>query len=80
MPDEQREPREQYRYLVLGQVGIEMAAPVVLGVLLDRSLGWTPWLTIIGAVLGFTGGMYHLLSFLKGSGRGDNGGGEQGAP
>jgi len=53
------------RYLALGQVGLEMVAPLVLGVLLDRWWGTSPWLAVTGAVLGFAGGLLHLVTLLQ---------------
>jgi F0F1-type ATP synthase assembly protein I len=44
---------------------MEMVAPIGLGALLDYYLGWSPWLTIAGALLGFVGGMMHLLALLN---------------
>jgi F0F1-type ATP synthase assembly protein I len=58
------------RYLALGQVGMEMAAPVALGWLLDSYFGWSPWGVIAGAVLGLIGGLYHLVR-MTGPGKGN---------
>ncbi len=52
-------------YLALAQVGTEMVAPLLLGLLLDWLFGWLPWATVIGAVLGFVGGMMHMISMLS---------------
>ena len=49
------------RYLALGQIGIEMAAPVGLGYLADQYLGCSPWGVILGAGIGFAGGLYQLV-------------------
>jgi F0F1-type ATP synthase assembly protein I len=49
-------------YLSLAQVGTEFVAPLVIGVMLDRYLGWSPWGVVIGGLLGFVGGMVHLLT------------------
>ena len=65
MPDR----RDLARYVALGQVGLEMVSPIVIGLLLDRWLGWIPWLTVAGAVIGFGGGMAHLLAILNGGGQ-----------
>jgi F0F1-type ATP synthase assembly protein I len=56
--------KELGRYLALGQVGLEMVVPVVLGLLLDAYLGWGPWGVIGGAILGLGGGLIHLLHLL----------------
>jgi F0F1-type ATP synthase assembly protein I len=50
------------RYLEFAQVGVEMVAPLVLGLVLDHYLGWTPWLMIAGAVLGLVGGLYRMVA------------------
>jgi F0F1-type ATP synthase assembly protein I len=55
------DPKQLGAYFVLAQVGLEMVAPLVLGLLLDRYLGWTPWATITGAMLGLIGGVIHLV-------------------
>jgi F0F1-type ATP synthase assembly protein I len=47
--------------MMLGQTGVEMVAPIGAGVLLDRWLGTMPWLTITGAVVGFVGGLGHMI-------------------
>ena len=36
MPDQQPDMRQWGRYVELGQVGLEMVSPIVVGVLLDR--------------------------------------------
>jgi hypothetical protein len=57
--------RQLGRYFALAQVGLEMAAPIGLGWLIDGWLGWFPWATVSGAVLGLVGGMYHLIVMLN---------------
>jgi F0F1-type ATP synthase assembly protein I len=49
------------RALALSQVGMEMVAPIGLGMALDYWLGWLPWATITGAVVGLVGGIAHLV-------------------
>jgi F0F1-type ATP synthase assembly protein I len=49
------------RYLALSQVGLEMAAPALIGLGLDYWLGWGPWGVITGAVIGLFGGLAHLV-------------------
>ncbi len=45
--------REASPYLSLGmQVGMTMAAFAVVGYLLDEFFGTTPWLILVGAMLG----------------------------
>jgi F0F1-type ATP synthase assembly protein I len=43
------------------QIGLEMVAPIVLGLYLDEQLGWSPWGVVAGAVLGLVGGLTHLV-------------------
>jgi hypothetical protein len=57
--------KELGRYLAIGQVGLEMAAPIALGWLFDSYTGWSPWGVVAGAVLGFVGGMFHLVQMTK---------------
>ena len=53
------------QYAALAQVGLEMAAPIAIGVALDYWLGWMPWATVCGAVVGLVGGMAHLIAILN---------------
>ena len=53
------------RYVALSQIGLEMVAPIVAGLLLDYYLGWKPWALIAGAVLGLCGGLVHLVHLLN---------------
>jgi len=50
------------RYMALSQVGLEMVAPIVVGLLLDRWLEWGPWGLIGGAVLGLIAGLFRLVN------------------
>ena len=59
------DPKEVGFLYALGQVGMEMVAPIAVGVYLDYRLEWTPWLTCVGVLFGFVGGMIHLLVLLK---------------
>jgi len=51
--------------LGLAGLGIELAAAVVgltaLGLWIDRRLETEPWATVIGASIGFVGGMYNFI-------------------
>ena len=42
-----------------------MVAPIGLGLLLDHYLNWMPWATIIGAVIGLVGGVFHLVKLTQ---------------
>ena len=54
--------KEMARYVAIGQVGLEMAAPPALGIYLDSVFGWTPWAVVVGAAVGLTVGLIHLIS------------------
>jgi ATP synthase protein I len=58
-------PREMGYYLALGQIGVEMVLPTLLGYWIDGWLETTPWITIIAAVVGFAAGMIHLIVILR---------------
>jgi hypothetical protein len=55
------DPKELGYYFTLAQVGLEMVAPLGLGLVLDYYLSWTPWGLIGGTVFGFVGGVAHLV-------------------
>jgi F0F1-type ATP synthase assembly protein I len=61
MPDNQDNPKELGYYFALGQIGMEMVVPMVVGIALDHYLDWRPWATVIGLIVGFVGGMTHLI-------------------
>ena len=66
MTDQPPPGRSQLAYYAeLSQVGVEIAAPIGLGAWLDGYLGWSPWLVITGTLLGFVGGMAHLLAIVS---------------
>jgi F0F1-type ATP synthase assembly protein I len=58
-------PRDLGFYFSLAQVGLVMVVPIGLGVVLDSWLKTFPWITIAGAVVGFTAGLLHLISMLN---------------
>ena len=45
-------------------VSLEMVLPAALGFWLDQKWGTDPWLVVLGAVLGFTVSMMHLLQMV----------------
>jgi len=59
------DPKQLGLYFTLGQIGMEMVAPLVGGLFLDAQLGWTPWATVTGAALGLVGGLAHLIMILN---------------
>ena len=65
MTDNLPNPREIGRYFALAQIGLEMVAPIVLGLFLDAQFGWAPWGVVTGAVLGLVGGFSHLVLLLN---------------
>jgi ATP synthase protein I len=58
-------PSERGRLIALSQVGLEMVAPIAVGLYLDNRFGWAPWGVVVGVVVGFVGGLSHLLFMLK---------------
>jgi len=68
--DQQRaraaEPSNAHR---LASAGIELAGGVLLfaggGYLLDNWWGTTPWMLVVGAMLGLAGGMYRLIKAVQ---------------
>lgn len=53
-------PKEIGRLYGLAFVGLEMVAPIVLGVWVDRHWNCSPWGVGVGAVVGLVGGIAHL--------------------
>jgi F0F1-type ATP synthase assembly protein I len=49
------------RLLAMGQVGMEMAAPIALGAVIDSYFRSSPWAVLVGAAIGFIGGFTHLV-------------------
>jgi F0F1-type ATP synthase assembly protein I len=52
-------------YFALAQIGLEMVAPMGVGLGLDYYFNWTPWATVVGCLLGFVGGMVHLVLLVQ---------------
>ena len=62
MPDSRPpDAQEMGYYLSLAQVGLEMVAPLFLGLVIDYYVDSSPWFTIAGVVLGFVGGVTHIV-------------------
>jgi F0F1-type ATP synthase assembly protein I len=57
--------RELGFYVALAQVGLEMVAPIGIGLALDYYFGWLPWATVICTVVGFVSGMVHLVVMVQ---------------
>lgn len=59
-PGSAREVGDGYRYVALGiTFGLGIVLFMGAGFFLDRWLGWTPWLTMVGTLLG------SVLSFVN---------------
>jgi F0F1-type ATP synthase assembly protein I len=58
-------PRQMGKFVALAQVGLEMVAPLVLGLVADHYFNWSPWGTIVGAVAGLVFGLWHLIIILN---------------
>jgi F0F1-type ATP synthase assembly protein I len=65
MPEGPLNPKEYGFYIEVAQVGLEMVAPVGVGLALDHYLRWSPWGVVVGAVLGLIAGVGHLASLLN---------------
>ena len=52
-------------YGIYGAIGFQLATAVIGGLLfggwLDKKWGTTPWLTLVGLILGSIGGFYNLI-------------------
>jgi F0F1-type ATP synthase assembly protein I len=49
----------------LTAIGMEMALPAAAGYWLDRRIGTSPAFVALGAILGFSAGMLHLLQIAR---------------
>jgi F0F1-type ATP synthase assembly protein I len=58
-------PREFGAYVEIAQVGMEMVAPLGIGLALDYYLHWSPWGVVVGAILGLVAGVGHLVAILN---------------
>jgi F0F1-type ATP synthase assembly protein I len=56
---------ETGKLFALAQVGMEMAAPIVVGLIVDQNWNTTPWGVAVGAILGLVGGLWHLVVLAK---------------
>ena len=61
-----RPPMQQWA--LASQAGSALVGPVVLGVVLDTQLGWTPWATLSGIGVGLVGSLAILLRMTNRSG------------
>ena len=64
-----------YRGLAIAGTAVtELVAPILIGVWLDQRYGWSPWGIAVGAVIGFVGGIAHLVYLTKQADRKKSGG------
>lgn len=61
MPEKLNQSKDLGRYFVLAQTGLEMAAPIGIGLLVDNYFHSSPWGVAVGAVVGLTGGLTHMV-------------------
>jgi len=62
MPERPVGPGEYGFYISIAQVGLEMAALIGIGLLLDHYFDWSPWGVVGGAVFGLIAGVAHLAA------------------
>jgi F0F1-type ATP synthase assembly protein I len=60
------------QWAIAAQASSTLIGPVVIGLVLDSQLGWTPWATVTGILIGFVGCITLLI---QASNRGDKPGG-----
>jgi len=69
----EKKPNDSDSFLVAfgiyGAVGFQLAFAVVgglyLGSWVDQHLGTTPWLTLVGILIGSAGGFYNLIRIMS---------------
>lgn len=69
------QPADYRGLALLGTAVGEMVAPVLIGAWLDSRNGWSPWGMLVGAALGFGGGVAHLALAARAADRKKQGGG-----
>jgi F0F1-type ATP synthase assembly protein I len=65
MPDGPPNPKDVGNLFAFAQVGFEMVAPIVLGLIVDKNFDTAPWGVVCGTVLGLVGGLWHLVLLSK---------------
>ena len=54
------------KYLAIGlELPSTIIGALVVGYLIDRQFGTSPWFTVGSAVLGFVGAVFRLMQYLK---------------
>ena len=64
-PPQEPDRRQLATYYALAQVGIEMVLPIAIGWWADAKFGSAPWLLVIGVLLGFVMGIWHLVALTR---------------
>lgn len=57
--------KDVQRAFAMAAVGTEIVIPVLLGWWLDSYLDSSPWGALLGGVVGFTGGIWHMVQLSK---------------
>jgi len=60
------------KYYAMAQVGMEMVVPIFVGWWADEKLGSRPWLLVLGVILGFGLGLWHLIALSHADSRDDD--------
>jgi F0F1-type ATP synthase assembly protein I len=68
MPSKDPDPRQLGTYYAIAQVGLEMVVPIAFGWWVDGQLGSAPWLLVLGVILGFVVGIWHLVALTRNNG------------
>lgn len=63
--DDSRSARQMGRLFAMAQVGLEMVGALGIGLAIDYFVGTSPWGVIVGTLLGFVGGMFHLITLAQ---------------
>jgi F0F1-type ATP synthase assembly protein I len=54
------------KYLAIGlEIPSTIVGSLIVGYLIDREFGTSPWVTVGAAVLGFVGAVYRLMQYSK---------------
>ena len=54
------------KYLAIGlEIPSTIVGSLIVGYVIDRQFGTSPWVTVAAAFLGFVGAVFRLLKYLK---------------
>ena len=68
MPEKSEQSKFALAFAIGGIIAYNISGGIILGYLLDRWLGTSPWLSITGLILGTVGafaGLYRIMSRLN---------------